>query len=373
MHEHGRPGRSAPGPRPRSSLRPVARARPRPAAGDGGRRRARRASAGRGARGDADLRRHARGRPERAAGRRAPAARGPARASARRSSRARSPAAVDGRFSRVQATVDLLPTDILGATIWHAGTETFEFHPGPVFANVVLVDELNRATPKTQSGLLEAMQELQVTVDGRTHPLERAVHGDRHPEPERRLRRHLPAAARAARPLPRARVARLSDQRRRRSRCCASRPAAAASARAACASCSRAQAQVEEVRASEALLAYIVGVLDATRAHPLSETGASPRAGLQLLGAARARAALQGRDYVAARRRPGARRRRCSRTASSPSPPPPGGAARDRGGRAARRSGAVIRSGALAVASRSARVRGGGARLARAVRRRARR
>src|SRR3954447_3866794 len=79
---------------------------------------------------------------------------------------------VDGRFGRVQATVDLLPTDILGATIWHAGTETFEFHPGPVFANVVLVDELNRATPKTQSGLLEAMQELQVTVDGRSHPLE---------------------------------------------------------------------------------------------------------------------------------------------------------------------------------------------------------
>src|SRR5262249_24222876 len=64
---------------------------------------------------------------------------------------------VDWRFARVQATVDLLPTDILGATIWHAGTETFEFHPGPVFANVVLVDELNRATPKTQSGLLEAM------------------------------------------------------------------------------------------------------------------------------------------------------------------------------------------------------------------------
>src|SRR3954454_25149966 len=87
---------------------------------------------------------------------------------------ARTPAGtVDGRFGRVQATVDLLPTDILGATIWHAGTETFEFHPGPVFANVVLVDELNRATPKTQSGLLEAMQELQVTVDGRTHPLER--------------------------------------------------------------------------------------------------------------------------------------------------------------------------------------------------------
>src|SRR3954463_7772953 len=80
---------------------------------------------------------------------------------------------VDGRFGRVQATVDLLPTDILGATIWHAGTETFEFHPGPVFANVVLVDELNRASPKTQSGLLEAMEEEQVTVDGTSWPLPR--------------------------------------------------------------------------------------------------------------------------------------------------------------------------------------------------------
>src|SRR3954470_14871163 len=82
-------------------------------------------------------------------------------------------ASVAGRFARVQMTIDLLPADILGATVWHAGTETFEFHPGPVFANVVLVDELNRATPKTQSGLLETMQEQQVTVDGRTHPLER--------------------------------------------------------------------------------------------------------------------------------------------------------------------------------------------------------
>ena len=73
---------------------------------------------------------------------------------------------LDGRFARVQATVDLLPGDILGTSIWRPDTAGFEFLPGPVFTNVLLVDELNRATPKTQSGLLEAMQERQVTVEG---------------------------------------------------------------------------------------------------------------------------------------------------------------------------------------------------------------
>src|SRR5215218_7941650 len=80
-----------------------------------------------------------------------------------------------GSFARVQATVDLLPADIVGASIWQPDTASFEFRPGPVFANVVLVDELNRATPKTQSGLLEAMQEGQVTVDGRSWPLPRPL------------------------------------------------------------------------------------------------------------------------------------------------------------------------------------------------------
>ena len=85
-------------------------------------------------------------------------------------------ASIDGRFARVQGTVDLLPTDVLGTTIWRASTETFEFHPGPIFANVVLVDELNRATPKTQSGLLEAMAEQQVTVEGERFPLPTPFH-----------------------------------------------------------------------------------------------------------------------------------------------------------------------------------------------------
>src|ERR1700748_3911087 len=84
---------------------------------------------------------------------------------------------IGGRFARIQGTVDLLPSDVLGTTVWRSSTESFEFHPGPIFANVVLVDELNRTTPKTQSGLLEAMAERQVTVEGRAHPLPRPVTG----------------------------------------------------------------------------------------------------------------------------------------------------------------------------------------------------
>jgi MoxR-like ATPase len=205
---------------------------------------------------------------------------------------------VDGRFARVQATVDLLPTDILGASIWHAGSETFEFHPGPVFANVVLVDELNRATPKTQSGLLEAMQELQVTVDGHTHALERpflvvatqnpsAGYDGTYPLPPAQLDRFL---ARVSLGYPTA------DQEaallRERPDNAARTPTGSLRELVA------AQAGVENVHASEALLAYVVSLLDATRRHPLAETGASPRAGLLLLGAARARAALLGRDFV---------------------------------------------------------------------------
>src|SRR3954463_9487644 len=204
---------------------------------------------------------------------------------------------VDGRFGRVQATVDLLPTDILGATIWHAGTETFEFHPGPVFANVVLVDELNRATPKTQSGLLEAMQEGQVTIDGRTHPLERPfmVIATQNPSvgydgtyrlPPAQLDRFL-ARVSLGYPSTAQEIALLREP-----------PTGGVQRAGSLRELLAAQAQGEARRRGEALLAYIVAVLEAPRAHPLSETGASPRAGLQLLAAARSRAALQGRDYV---------------------------------------------------------------------------
>ena len=198
----------------------------------------------------------------------------------------------------MQATVDLLPTDILGATIWHAGTETFEFHPGPVFANVVLVDELNRATPKTQSGLLEAMQELQVTVDGRTHPLERPfmVIATQNPNvgydgtyrlPPAQLDRFL-ARVSLGYPSNAQEIALLREP-----------PTGGVAARRhACASCSPRRRRSRTCGRARRCSPTSSRVLEATRPHPLSETGASPRAGLQLLGAARARAALQGRDFV---------------------------------------------------------------------------
>jgi MoxR-like ATPase len=204
---------------------------------------------------------------------------------------------VAGRFSRVQATVDLLPTDILGATIWHAGTATFEFHPGPVFANVVLVDELNRATPKTQSGLLEAMQERQVTVDGRTHPIERPFmviatqnptegFDGTYPLPPAQLDRFL-ARTSLGYPTAEQELALLRDD-----------PEPPTTPTGSLRELLAAQAGVDAVRTTEPLLRYVVEVLRATREHALSEAGASPRSGLQLLAAARARAALEGRDFA---------------------------------------------------------------------------
>ena len=140
-----------------------------------------------------------------------PAARGRAGHRARPRSPGRSRSASPAPSNRVQFTPDLLPGDITGVTIYDQRSGAFEFHPGPVFANIVLADEINRASPKTQSALLEVMEEGQVTVDGVTHP-SGAVHGDRHPEP-RRAGRHLPPARGAARPVPHARLDRVPRPR----------------------------------------------------------------------------------------------------------------------------------------------------------------
>ena len=117
-------------------------------------------------------------------------------------------------FRRIQFTPDLLPSDVTGVSIYNQKTGDFEFRPGPIVAQVVLADEINRATPKTQSALLEAMEERQVTVDGVTHPHAGALHGARHAEPHR-VRRHVPAAGGAARPLPPAHPPRLPVDDRR--------------------------------------------------------------------------------------------------------------------------------------------------------------
>jgi MoxR-like ATPase len=202
-----------------------------------------------------------------------------------------------GRFSRVQATVDLLPGDVVGTNVWQAEQGSFEFRPGPVFANVVLVDELNRATPKTQSGLLEAMQERQVTVDGLTRPV---------PAPFTVIATQNPAAGNdGTYPLPHAQLDRFmtqvslgypsAEQELSLLRDGREPPAQAVGHPAELLA---AQATVAGVHAGDALLRYIVSLLEATRRHPLAEVGASPRAGVLLLAAARARAALGARDFV---------------------------------------------------------------------------
>jgi MoxR-like ATPase len=200
-------------------------------------------------------------------------------------------------FSRVQATVDLLPSDIVGSSIWRPESATFEFRAGPVFAHVVLVDELNRATPKTQSGLLEAMQERQVSVDGVTRALPApfmviatqnpsAGYDGTYPLPPAQLDRFL-ARVSIGYPTTEQELALLS---------CG--PSSEVPPVSSPGELLAAQEVVAAVHASEALLGYVVAVVAATRKHPLIAVGASPRAGLLLLAAARARAALHGREFV---------------------------------------------------------------------------
>jgi MoxR-like ATPase len=204
-----------------------------------------------------------------------------------------------GRFARVQATVDLLPADLVGASIWQPDSASFQFRPGPVFANVVLVDELNRATPKTQSGLLEAMQEGQVTVDGHSWPLPRpfVVLATQNPSAGEDGTYRLPAAqldrflARVSLGYP------TTDQEVSLLRA-APQPATPAPPVCGPEALLAAQQATVRVHAADALLGYLVAVVGATRTHPLAEVGASPRAGLGLLAAARARAALAGRGFV---------------------------------------------------------------------------
>jgi MoxR-like ATPase len=200
------------------------------------------------------------------------------------------------RFSRVQATVDLLPSDIVGASIWRPETGSFEFRPGPVFAHVVLVDELNRATPKTQSGLLEAMQEGQVTVDGESRRL---------PSPFIVIATQNPSAAYdGTYALPPAQLDRflarvsLGYPSVEQEMALLNGGLSSASPISSPRELRRAQEAVGAVHTSQALLRYVVELLVATREHPLVEVGASPRAGLLLTAAARARAAIGGRDFV---------------------------------------------------------------------------
>jgi len=203
-------------------------------------------------------------------------------------------------FQRIQFTADMLPADILGVSIYDRAEGRFHFHPGPVFAQLVLADEINRATPKTQSALLEAMEERQVTADGETREL---------PDPFFVIATQNPRSQIGTFGLPESQLDRFLMRIR------LGYPDAAAerellaggdrrlmlrdvSARIDPQSLLAWQAHVDQVHVAPALLDYIQALLSATRSSPRWELGLSPRAGLALLSAARAWAMIDGRAQV---------------------------------------------------------------------------
>jgi len=209
-------------------------------------------------------------------------------------------ASIDCTWGRVQFTPDLLPSDVMGVTVWNRGTSEFDFRPGPIFANIVLGDEINRASPKTQSALLEAMEERQVTVDGNTYPLGPTFmviatqnpidHEGTYPLPESQLDRFL---LRVAMGYPdRAAELEILDAHAAQSTLEELRPVATAND-------VRAMTQAARlVHVAPSLKAYLVDLAEASRRHPGLSLGMSPRATLSLQRAARSYAAAQGRNYV---------------------------------------------------------------------------
>ena len=203
-------------------------------------------------------------------------------------------------FKRIQFTSDLLPADVAGISIYERDSNCFQFHPGPVFTQVLLADEINRATPKTQSGLLEAMQERQVTADGVTRPLPQpffviATQNPAHqvgtfPLPESQLDRFLMCLS-LGYPDPAAERALLMGEDRR-----SMLRALPAAMRAD--ELLAAQLALRHIHAAPALIDYVQALAQASRQDGLFAEGLSPRAALALLQAARAWAALEGRDHV---------------------------------------------------------------------------
>ena len=205
------------------------------------------------------------------------------------------------RFSRVQFTADLMPSDLVGVSVYERGKESFVFHPGPVFAQVLLADEINRASPKTQSALLEAMEEKQVSVEGETRALPEPffVIATQNPHdqlgtyalPESQLDRFL---MRISLGYPdRAAERQLLAGEDRREMALTLQPLLTAAELAAL------QHSVTEVHASAALLDYVQDLITATRSGRWFLQGLSPRAGIALVRAAKAQALISGRDYVA--------------------------------------------------------------------------
>jgi len=209
-------------------------------------------------------------------------------------------ASIDGTFGRLQFTPDLLPTDVVGLTVWNRDTGGFEFRPGPVFANIVLADEINRASPKTQSALLESMAETQVTVDGTTYPLANPFmviatqnpieHEGTYPLPESQLDRFLMRVS-VGYPSAESELQILDTH--------GDHDALEDIGTVLTANEVQGLADAAKtVHVAPAIKAYLVELANASRRHPQLALGMSPRATLALQRVARARAAASGRSYV---------------------------------------------------------------------------
>jgi MoxR-like ATPase len=205
-----------------------------------------------------------------------------------------------GSFKRLQCTPDLLPNDVTGVSIYNQAENEFEFRPGPLFVNVMLADEINRATPRTQSALLEAMQERQVTVDGTTYPL---------PRPFMVLATQNPVEYEGTFPLPEAQLDRFmlkidmgypdhDEEREILQRLARRHPIETLDAVVVPEDVEALRPLIWDVNVDETVLDYLIRLVEATRRHRDILLGGSPRATLALHKASQAYAAIQGRDHV---------------------------------------------------------------------------
>ena len=209
-------------------------------------------------------------------------------------------ASMDGRFSRIQFTPDLLPADVTGMAVFSPKSENFTFKPGPIFANIVLADEINRATPRAQSAMLECMEEKQVSSDGTTYPL---------PAPFFVIATQNPVETQGPFPLPEAQLDRFmvqlsmgyptrEEQTSILQRFMQESPQESLRPVANAEQIAQAQKAVRSVRVTPELLDYIGALCEKTRALDDALLGASPRAALALMRVSQSLAAIRGRDYV---------------------------------------------------------------------------
>jgi MoxR-like ATPase len=206
---------------------------------------------------------------------------------------------VDGQFHRLQFTSDMLPSDVLGVTVYNNHTEEFEFKPGPVFTNFLLADEINRATPKTQSALLEAMNEQQVSVEGRSLPL---------PEPFMVIATQNPAGHQGTYPLPESQLDRFLMRLRigypdaRSEREIIRHPSAPHGESTPCVldrdQLRELQDSVKQVTVDEAIVDYMLAIVERTRTHEALALGVSPRGSQALYRAVQAHALVDGRTWA---------------------------------------------------------------------------